>query len=430
MLSKFSGLSCRSKFSALEHAVPMIFFTPHGMISEANEHFLKGIGYKLSEIVGKHHSMLCDPAYVSSSAYKQHWHDLNQGKPVSGNIKRIRKDGSEIWLEATYTPILNRQKKVIGIVKIANDVTARISESQEHKGFLHAIDRSMALITFSPDGEILTANENFLNVMGYQLHEVQGKQHSMLCPPEFRQSSAYHNHWQGLKNGEYVAGRFERVNSRGDVIWLEASYNPVLDSDGRVIKVLKIGQDITEQMAQQRRETELMDNVHSMSLTTDKHAAEGINIVHQAVEGLQRVEARARETSHIVTELGEHSERIVAMVDDIRRISSQTNLLALNASIEAAHAGERGRGFAVVAAEVRSLAEQSGKAAVEIEELTRDIRDGVSSAIDGMDVCVEESSVGVTLAQNAGQLINEVNIDIQGVVHIMTDFNSLKKCSA
>ncbi|RBQ34146.1 MULTISPECIES: PAS domain-containing methyl-accepting chemotaxis protein [Rahnella] len=413
----------RDKFAAIQQAVPMIAFTPEGVVLEVNDLFLSSMGYNRNEVMGQPHRIFCTPEFVASDAYRLHWEALRQGKSVSGNIKRVQKNGSIIWLEATYIPVKNKQGKVTEIIKIASDVSERINESHEHQGILQALERSMALITFTPDGHVISANNNFLKVMGYSLQQIKGHPHSMFCLAQYRDSHDYRNHWQRLRNGEFILGRFERMNGRGQAIWLEASYNPVIDDDGKVIKIVKIAQDITSQMAQQRQQESMMTHVHELSLTTDKTAAEGVTIVQKAVEDMQEVEALARRTSEIIGQLGQTSERIGEMVDTIRRISSQTNLLAINATIEAAHAGEQGRGFAVVAGEVRSLADQSRKAAVEIDQLTQSIRDGVMAAIDGMGNCVNRAGGGVALSRNAGDVINQVNLGMQDLVRMMAEFS-------
>mgnify|MGYP004708143867 FL=1 len=412
----------RDKFAAIQQAVPMIAFTPEGMVIEVNEMFLSSMGYSRSEVIGQPHRIFCTPEFVASDAYRLHWEGLRQGKPISGNIKRVQKNGNIIWLEANYVPVKNKQGKVTEIIKIASDVSERINESHEHQGILQALDRSMALITFTPEGHVISANNNFMKVMGYSLQQIKGHSHAMFCLPQYRDSHEYRNHWQRLRNGEFILGRFERINGRGQPIWLEASYNPVIDDDGKVIKIVKIAQDITSQMDQQRQQESMMTHVHELSLTTDKTAAKGVTIVQQAVADMQEVEALARRTSDIIGQLGQTSERIGEMVDTIRRISSQTNLLAINATIEAAHAGEQGRGFAVVAGEVRSLADQSRKPAVEIDQLTQSILDRVMAAIDGMGNCVNRAGGGVALSRNAGDVINQVNLGMQGLERTRAEF--------
>jgi methyl-accepting chemotaxis protein len=420
----------RAELNAIEEAVAMIVFKPDGTVLRANDLFLQTLGFERHEVIGQHHRIFCDEKYAMSPAYQRHWNRLNLGESITDNIRRIRKDGEVVWLQGTYTPVLDKQGQVVEIVKIASVVTDRIIQAQEHQSLLTALNRSMAMITFSPTGIILDANDNMLNLMGYSLEDARGQAHSILCTPEFADSDDYRQHWLRLARGEFITGRFERQNRRGERVWLEASYNPIMDSEGRVLKVVKIAQDITRLMFQQQHEEEMVRNVHHLSLGTDKTAAQGTIIVQQAVQGMQQVEVAARQTSDVVSDLGRCSQQIGAIVEAIRKIAAQTNLLAINASIEAAHAGEHGRGFAVVANEVRTLAEQSRKAASEIEHMTKSIQQGVAAAIAGMVTCVEQAGGGVALAKDAGEVINQVNVGMQNVVKLMQAFTSLKQGEA
>ena len=432
MLLQFSQLTTHkgAELSAIEHAVPMIVFSPDGTVLRANDLFLSTLGFQRDDVIGRHHRIFCDPNYVASPLYREHWETLNKGQPITDTIKRIAKNGEAVWLQGTYAPVLNKQGKVVEIVKIASEVTERVTQAQEHRSLLAALNRSMAMISFTPQGDIVSANDNMLALMGYRLEEACGQSHAVLCPPEFANSDDYRRHWQRLARGEFITGRFERVNRRGERVWLEASYNPILDNDGQVVKVVKIAQDITRLMQQQQHEEEMVRNAHHLSLDTDRQAAQGAIIVQQAVKGMQQVEAAARETSDVVTELGKCSQQIGTIVEAIRKIASQTNLLAINASIEAAHAGEHGRGFAVVANEVRTLAEQSRKAATEIERMTKSIQQGVAAAIAGMATCVEQAGGGVALTHDAGEVINQVNIGMHDVVKLMQAFTSVKQGDA
>ncbi|AVN52296.1 MULTISPECIES: methyl-accepting chemotaxis protein [Serratia] len=432
MLLRFSQLTTHkgAELSAIEHAVPMIVFSPDGTVLRANDLFLNTLGFQRDDVIGQHHRIFCDPNYVASPLYRKHWETLNKGQPITDTIKRIAKNGEAVWLQGTYAPVLNKQGKVVEIVKIASEVTERVTQAQEHRSLLAALNRSMAMIAFTPQGTIVSANDNMLALMGYRLEEACGQSHAVLCPPEFANSDDYRRHWQRLARGEFITGRFERLNRRGERVWLEASYNPILDNEGQVVKVVKIAQDITRLMQQQQHEEEMVRNAHHLSLDTDRQAAQGAIIVQQAVKGMQQVEAAARETSDVVTELGKCSQQIGTIVEAIRKIASQTNLLAINASIEAAHAGEHGRGFAVVANEVRTLAEQSRKAATEIERMTKSIQQGVAAAIAGMATCVEQAGGGVALTHDAGEVINQVNIGMHDVVKLMQAFTSVKQGDA
>ncbi|HBU6716122.1 TPA: PAS domain-containing methyl-accepting chemotaxis protein [Serratia marcescens] len=432
MLLRFSQLTTHkgAELSAIEHAVPMIVFSPDGTVLRANDLFLNTLGFQRDDVIGRHHRIFCDPNYVASPLYRKHWETLNKGQPITDTIKRIAKNGEAVWLQGTYAPVLNKQGKVVEIVKIASEVTERVTQAQEHRSLLAALNRSMAMIAFTPQGTIVSANDNMLALMGYRLEEACGQSHAVLCPPEFANSDDYRRHWQRLARGEFITGRFERLNRRGERVWLEASYNPILDNEGQVVKVVKIAQDITRLMQQQQHEEEMVRNAHHLSLDTDRQAAQGAIIVQQAVKGMQQVEAAARETSDVVTELGKCSQQIGTIVEAIRKIASQTNLLAINASIEAAHAGEHGRGFAVVTNEVRTLAEQSRKAATEIERMTKSIQQGVAAAIAGMATCVEQAGGGVALTHDAGEVINQVNIGMHDVVKLMQAFTSVKQGDA
>lgn len=432
MLLRFSQLTTHkgAELSAIEHAVPMIVFSPDGTVLRANDLFLNTLGFQRDDVIGQHHRIFCDPNYVASPLYRKHWETLNKGQPITDTIKRIAKNGEAVWLQGTYAPVLNKQGKVVEIVRIASEVTERVTQAQEHRSLLAALNRSMAMIAFTPQGTIVSANDNMLALMGYRLEEACGQSHAVLCPPEFANSDDYRRHWQRLARGEFITGRFERLNRRGERVWLEASYNPILDNEGQVVKVVKIAQDITRLMQQQQHEEEMVRNAHHLSLDTDRQAAQGAIIVQQAVKGMQQVEAAARETSDVVTELGKCSQQIGTIVEAIRKIASQTNLLAINASIEAAHAGEHGRGFAVVANEVRTLAEQSRKAATEIERMTKSIQQGVAAAIAGMATCVEQAGGGVALTHDAGEVINQVNIGMHDVVKLMQAFTSVKQGDA
>lgn len=432
MLLRFSQLTTHkgAELSAIEHAVPMIVFSPDGTVLRANDLFLSTLGFQRDDVIGRHHRIFCDPNYFASPLYRKHWETLNKGQPITDTIKRIAKNGEAVWLQGTYAPVLNKQGKVVEIVKIASEVTERVTQAQEHRSLLAALNRSMAMIAFTPQGTIVSANDNMLALMGYRLEEACGQSHAVLCPPEFAASDDYRRHWQRLARGEFITGRFERLNRRGERVWLEASYNPILDNEGQVVKVVKIAQDITRLMQQQQHEEEMVRNAHHLSLDTDRQAAQGAIIVQQAVKGMQQVEAAARETSDVVTELGKCSQQIGTIVEAIRKIASQTNLLAINASIEAAHAGEHGRGFAVVANEVRTLAEQSRKAATEIERMTKSIQQGVAAAIAGMATCVEQAGGGVALTHDAGEVINQVNIGMHDVVKLMQAFTSVKQGDA
>jgi methyl-accepting chemotaxis protein len=239
------GSDARSILNALEKSQAIIEFDLEGRILHANENFLKAMGYQFSEIVGQHHRMFVTAAEAGSAEYKQFWRNLAAGNFDQRQYKRVAKGGREIWIEATYNPVLKggRPHKV---VKFATDITAMKLKSLDAEGKLAALDRAQAIIEFTPKGEILHANENFLAAMGYSLPEIVGRHHSIFCDADYAASGEYREFWRGLGEGRFVADQFTRFGKGGNKIHIQASYNPIMDTDGKVLKVVKFATDVTE----------------------------------------------------------------------------------------------------------------------------------------------------------------------------------------
>lgn len=238
------GMQSRAVLEALGRSQAIIEFDLDGTIITANENFCRALGYELAEIRGKHHRIFCDKAYTETQDYRDFWAMLNRGQFESREYKRIKKDGSDVWIQASYNPIF-RNGKLWKIVKFASDITAAKQKSAEDAGKLDAISRVQATIEFTTKGEILTANENFLSVLGYRLDEIAGRHHSMFCEPDYVQSQDYREFWNTLAAGQFVAQEFKRLGKGGKVVWIQASYNPIFDANGRVFKVVKYATDIT-----------------------------------------------------------------------------------------------------------------------------------------------------------------------------------------
>lgn len=237
---------------AINASQAVIEFNLDGTIITANQNFLNVMGYSLEEVAGRHHSMFVDPAAKNSHEYSQFWERLNRGEFVAREFKRIAKDGKEIWIQASYNPIKDGAGKTIKIVKYATDITEQATRNADFTGQIDAINKSQAVIEFSMDSTILSANENFLGAMGYRLDEIQGRPHSMFVEAEYSNSAEYRDFWERLRRGEYQAGEFERRGKGGNEIWIQASYNPIMDNDGKLIKVVKYASDITAQKQLQR----------------------------------------------------------------------------------------------------------------------------------------------------------------------------------
>jgi methyl-accepting chemotaxis protein len=246
-LSSSKARDALAQVDAIGKSQAVIEFNMDGTVVTANRNFLDALGYQLSEIAGKHHSMFVPSGLRDSAEYRAFWTDLNLGKCKAGEFKRIGKGGREVWIQAFYTPILGAGGKPVKVVKFASDITAQKISSMEDTGKIAAISRAQAVIEFNLDGTIITANDNFLKVLGYPLSEIRGKHHSMFVSASERDNAAYREFWQGLNRGELRSGEFKRIGKGGKEVWILASYNPILDDTGKPFKVVKFASDVTEQ---------------------------------------------------------------------------------------------------------------------------------------------------------------------------------------
>src|SRR3954464_12658251 len=232
--------------AAIDRSQAVIEFKLDGTIVTANRNFLDAMGYSLGEIEGKHHSIFVEPAECESAAYREFWAKLNRGEFQSAQYKRIGKGGKEIWIQASYNPIVDADGRTVGVIKLATDVTEQKLKSLEDAGKIEAISRAQAMIEFKMDGTIVTANRNFLDAMGYSLDQIRDKHHSIFVTPSDRESAAYSDFWSRLNRGEYAAGEYKRLTKDGGEVWILATYNPIFDDAGKPFKVVKFATDITE----------------------------------------------------------------------------------------------------------------------------------------------------------------------------------------
>lgn len=362
--------------AAVDRAQAVIEFDLEGHVLDANENFVATMGYPIEEIRGKHHRMFCDAEYTSTEEYRRFWEDLGSGRYMSGEYRRLAANGREVWLQATYNPIFDADGEPVKVVKFATDVTAEKMVNADISGKVAAIDRSQAVIEFDLDGNVLTANENFLRTMGYSLREIQAQHHSTFCTEEYVRSEDYRDFWLRLGKGEFIGGRFERVGKYGRQVFIQATYNPIFNLAGEPVKVVKYATDVT---AEVQREMRIEANTRDMTIAVQKLSA-SIEAIGQsssvATDAAQATQDNAEEGSNALSAsieamglIEKSSNAIGVIVRVMTEIANQTNLLAFNASIEAARAGEHGIGFAVVAGEVRKLAERSSQAAQQIGEL-------------------------------------------------------------
>ncbi len=244
-------------YQALDRAQAIAEFNLDGTVVSANDNFLRIFDYTLDDIVGKHHQMFCDPQYAQSEEYKELWRKIGRGEYRSAEFKRLGKGGKEIWLQASYNPVFDDNGNPVRVVKFATDITASKLQIAEFEGKARAIDRAQAVIEFELDGTVITANDNFLHIFGYQLNEIVGKHHRIFCEPGYAESPDYARLWQKLGQGEYMADEFKRIDKSGAEVWLQASYNPIFDLEGRPLKVVKFAADITLEV--QRRSLALLE---------------------------------------------------------------------------------------------------------------------------------------------------------------------------
>ena len=355
------------QLDSINRNVAEIRFRPDGSVIYASNIFLEMLGYKLEEIAGQHHRIFCEKNYANTADYSRFWQKLADGHLQSGLFRRLRKDGNLILIEATYIPVQNQDGKVIEIIKIGSDVTQRENELLSLRAVHAAISRSMAEIEFTPNGDILHANENFLRAMGYRLSDIKGRHHRMFCFDNFYQENP--NFWQSLKGGTFLSGQFERKTASGETIYLEATYNPVVDEAGQVVKVLKFATDVSSQ----KHKADEIRQAAELSFTTAEETSQisvrGMESLASSIELSQGTFNLINGAVISITQLNAQAKDIEKIVTTIQGVAEQTNLLALNAAIEAARAGEMGRGFAVVADEVRQLAARTSSATVEIQNV-------------------------------------------------------------
>lgn len=437
----FKNNHYRKKISELENKIAhleetesslakeMLYFSMNfkGEITEANTFFLDSYGVQERDLLGMNFKTLISKKFsentyceklLSCISNKQHWH---------GAVQFQIKEAKGAWYRAIIQPKTHLEDGAVFFDVYLAELTRTITNSKEKEDMIAALNRSTAVIEFTLDGFILEANDNFLKCMGYSKKQILGKHHKIFCTREEVESKSYHDFWASLQSGQFVTDRFKRINSNGNEIWLEASYNPVYDDSGELYKVIKFATDITEQMNREFAITETSQIAYDTSIQTETDTLKGIKVIESTTMTMNELSEQMDSASKGIFELNTQSMKVSELVENIRGIADQTNLLALNAAIEAARAGEQGRGFAVVADEVRQLASRTSLATEDIIKVVGDNKVLTENAVALIEQSMEKATKALTLSMEAGVVIDDIQTGARKVLNAISEFNQKRQ---
>jgi methyl-accepting chemotaxis protein len=349
--------SARATLHAIGKSLAIIEFDPTGKILWANENFCNALGYSLDEIKGRHHSMFCDPAYVQTPDYKNFWAKLGRGEFDASEYKRIGKGGREIWIQASYNPVVTSGGRVKRVVKIATDITQAKLKSADEAGKISAISRVQAMIEFNTEGTVLDANENFCRALGYSLDEIKGQHHRMFCEPAYTQSAEYKAFWAKLASGQFEAQEYKRIGKGGREVWIQASYNPIFGPDGSVAKVVKFATDVTgrvravEALAkglsdladgdlQQQLATPFPPDLEKVRVDFNDAVGKLETAMQGVVSSASIISSGSREISTAADDLSKRTEQQAASLEETAAALDQITATGKKAAEGASHARE------------------------------------------------------------------------------------------
>ena len=414
---------------ALNRVQAVIQFYPDGTMITANENFCGAVGYDLEEIQGQHHRIFCKSDYTSSQEYKDFWRNLARGQVSSGEFCRIRKDGSEIWINASYNPVYDENGKVIRVVKFATDITDEKIKNAYYGGQIEALNRAQAVIEFNLDGTIINANENFLGAMGYSLEEIQGKHHSMFVDAEYKKSPEYRSFWEQLGKGIYFADEFRRINKAGDDVWIQASYNPIFDQNGKPYRVVKYAVDITARVKAVQAIRATMQRLVVGDLDTDPLRLDGDfaelgNSINQFVQDNKRIIGTISDVMSSMS-AGDLTQRVdddfqgefQVLANAINSFAEEISgtIRSINEAVDTINtaSSEIATGNADLSSRTEQQASSLEETASAMEELTGTVRLNAENA--------EQANM---LASQASKVANEGGDLIRQVVDTMGDINA------
>ena len=419
-----STKATKQAIKSLSTAMPTIEFCPRGTVVDCNEKFVDLMGYQREQLLGKHHDIFCPPEQLQAKTAQGVWREISNGNVVSGIFPRVTESGDERWLREVYIRVMSDDGSLLSVLLVASDNTQKSIADLHSQSIVSAIDRSMAVIEFTLDGTIVTANDNFLSLMGYTLDEVEGQHHAMFCEPEHVESFEYEELWNTLRRGEFISKQFARIDARGNRVWLRASYNPVYDEYGRLYCVVKVAHDITDAITRQLDESQAAQFALNIANETELHARRSSELAMATFDSVNIVSDEVQLVSNAINELNQQSNSINEALETIQGIAMQTNLLAINASIEAARVGHLGRGFAVVADEVRTLATRTRIAAEQIEKVVSLNQSLLDNVLSRTSLCLDSASEGTTIARDSGEVAMKIQEDSRMVIDAISKFSN------
>jgi methyl-accepting chemotaxis protein len=399
--------------AAINRVQAVIEFELDGTIIHANDNFLRTVGYTLAEVQGRHHSMFCDPDYAKTDEYKQFWLKLARGEFEQADYKRLSKSGREVWISASYNPILDASGKPYKVIKFATDITASRLKNAEFEGKIEAIGKAQAVIEFDMQGTILCANDNFLSVMDYTLDDVKGEHHRIFCEPEYASSADYKRFWQKLNRGEFDSGRYKRIGNHGKEVWIQATYNPIMDLNGKPYKVVKYAIDITDQVnleANTRTKAQNDSRKVDELLQSVARAAQGDLTCSIKVEGDEPIDLLA--------------EGIKKMIQDLRAVIGEVVNAAGGLSGSSKTIAERSNGVAAGAQALGATVEQMNASIDGLTHSINSIADNTRNADQLAKSTQSEAEAGakaVAKSIEAMDLINRSSEDIGEIVKVISE---------